>query len=185
MTEKTLANIIIRNPTLADAKGVTDLVVFLDIQDTGESDITEEVILDEWGRSRFDLSKDAWVAAALTDHGEQIIGYEEAYNRDAHAYYMADGYVHTHYRGLGIGTALLQHVEERIHEQIHLTPPDRDVYVPRRCEREGSGRLPVVGRHGVCSTALFLAYAHRDGSAARSGAIAARIYLAKLHSRTG
>ena len=129
MKQQLPANIMIRNPTLADVKGVTELVVFLDIQDTGESDITEDVILDDWGRANFDLAKDAWVAVALTEQGEQIIGYEEAYNRDAHAYYMADGYVHTHYRDLGIGTALLQRVDERIQEQIYLAPADRDVYV--------------------------------------------------------
>jgi mycothiol synthase len=154
MTDQLPTNILIRRPTVEDAQAVADLIVFLDLQDMGESDVTQEVILDDWKRSQFELEKDAWVAVVNAENSEasaSIIGYEEVRNRDAHVYFMADGYVHSQYRGLGIGTALLQRVEGRVQEQMHLAPPDRDVYVragvsgvdlPGRQLLEGTGYAP-------------------------------------------
>jgi mycothiol synthase len=80
----------------------------------------------EWQTPGFDLETDAFVAEAKDG---RVVGFEEFNNRHAHAALETDGYVHPEFRGCGIGTALLQKIEARAHQEIPLAESDVRVFL--------------------------------------------------------
>lgn len=114
-----------------DLTEITELIRATDLVESGESNFTQEDLEEEWGKPRFDLAQDAWVAV-VADHkaqGKRIVGYEELWNRAGHALLAGDGYVHPEYLDLGIGTALLNQVEARAQEHCALAENDLQVSV--------------------------------------------------------
>jgi mycothiol synthase len=79
-----------------------------------------------WKSPGFTLEKDAWVATAPNSC---IVGYEEFFNRHAHASLNGDGYVHPDFNGLGIGTSLLRCLDERARDEILQAEPDLRVFI--------------------------------------------------------
>jgi mycothiol synthase len=119
-----------------DLHAVTELIQMVDLEDLGEADLSEEELQTEWDKAGFDLQQDAWVVESHADeHGRSsIIGYEELWNRKGHALLEGDGYVHPQYRGLGIGTALLQLQEVRARQHLLLASPELRVSVRNAME---------------------------------------------------
>jgi len=111
----------------ADVKPVAQLI--LDVC-TADGDptfaVTPEELEREWNSPGFDLERNAWVVETT---GRQIVGYQEFYDRHAHAYLMGDGYVHPKYHGHGIGTAMLRALEARASEELKLADPDLRVFI--------------------------------------------------------
>jgi mycothiol synthase len=87
---------------------------------------TEEELGRFWNSPGFNLETDAWV---VETQAGKIVGYEEFYDRHAHAALSGDGYVHPDYKGLGIGTSLLRALTARAHEEIKLAEPDLRVFI--------------------------------------------------------
>jgi mycothiol synthase len=98
---------LIRHPQLGDAKEVTEMVAFCDIEEIGEPDISLSDTLDMW--NSLQLETDAWVAIS---HSNKIVGY---------AFLELTGesrmdtcvFVHPQFKNHGIGSSLLTKVEER------------------------------------------------------------------------
>jgi mycothiol synthase len=88
--------------------------------------VTPQELEREWKSPAFALEKDAWVVE--TSDG-RIVGYEEFYNRYAHASLNGDGYVHPEYHGKGIGTTMLRALEVRAREEVKLAEPDLRVFI--------------------------------------------------------
>jgi mycothiol synthase len=88
--------------------------------------VSPEELEREWKSPGFELERNAWVVE--TANG-QIVGYQEFYNRHAHASLMGDGYVHPGYHGRGIGTAMLRALEARAREEIEIAEPDLRVFI--------------------------------------------------------
>ncbi len=61
-----------RRPGPRDSAPVAEVVVAGDIADFGEPDFTEDDLLDDWARPRFELDRDAWVLSGPTG---RIVGY--------------------------------------------------------------------------------------------------------------
>ena len=80
----------------------------------------------QWKSEGFNHETDAWV---VTPNDGRVVGYEEFTNRAAHAYFLADGYVHPNYRGNGIGAAMLHALDERAKQEMQLADPDLRVFV--------------------------------------------------------
>jgi GNAT superfamily N-acetyltransferase len=149
----------IRRPTMEDAQAVTDLIRACDILDRGESDMETVELVSDWQRSGFDLNQDAWVAVKILNGTEgpieQVVGYEEVFNRSKAVLFSGDGYVHPDFHGLGIGSALLPLVEQRAREQIHLAETGKRVVV-----RNGVSGVDLTGHqlhqdHGYSPARYF------------------------------
>ena len=79
-----------------------------------------------WKTEGFTLETDAWVVE--TARGE-IVGYEEFYNRHAHAVLQGDGYVDPDHMGRGIGTTLLRALDARARQEMEMAEPDVRVFI--------------------------------------------------------
>jgi mycothiol synthase len=117
---------ILRSASWEDARRVADLIILTDIAERGESDYELNDLLEDWHRPGFDPGADAWVVA---DASGGIVGYEELYNRNEHAFLSGDGYVHPAHLGRGIGTALLRALQVRAGAHLALAPAEARVFV--------------------------------------------------------
>jgi mycothiol synthase len=132
-------NFIVRSARWEDLEAVADLIrVVLTTDGDAVSVVSAEDLARAWKSDGFNLEMDAWVAAAKDG---RVIGFEEFTHRHAHAYFNGDGYVHPEFHRLGIGTALLQKVEERARAEMLLADPDLRVYI-----RAGTSAADVDGR---------------------------------------
>ena len=117
----------LRSAQWADLNAVTQL-----IYDVCEADgdvtvaVTPEELKLEWQTPGFDLETDSIVA--VTEAG-RIVGYEEFVDEHEHSKLRTDGYVHPHFKGLGIGTALLRVIEARARQEIALAEPGVRVFI--------------------------------------------------------
>ena len=86
-----------------------------------------EVVLDasfirhEWDRRAFDLTTDAWV---VTDDAKLVVAYAQV-RSDEEGAVESWGVVHPEHRGRGIGTALLDRIEERASVLLRDSPSPR------------------------------------------------------------
>jgi mycothiol synthase len=118
---------ILRSAQWSDLNAVVDLVRdVLTADGDAISEVTPSELEHEWKSEGFTLETDAFV---VVDADRRAVGFEEFGNRHAHAASQGDGYVHPDFRGLGIGTTLLQALEERARKEMELAEPDLRVYV--------------------------------------------------------
>lgn len=120
-------NLSLRAVQWADLNAVAQL-----IYDVCEADgdttmaVTPEELKHEWKKEGFNLETDAFLVE--TKDG-RVVGFEEFGNEKGHYQLHADGYVHPEFKGLGIGTSLLQKIGERAPAEIHLAEPDLRVFI--------------------------------------------------------
>jgi len=55
---------LLRRPTPEDAEAVAQLMIAVDIADTGQPDTSVQDVRDDWELPRFALGRDAWVVNA-------------------------------------------------------------------------------------------------------------------------
>jgi mycothiol synthase len=104
----------LRAPTSDDLEAVADLLIADDVEDAGEVVLGAEFVRDEWSRTDFDLASDAWVVA---DGAGTIVGYGRAMLEEP-TIVDSLGIVHREHRGGGIGSALLDRIEQRASEML-------------------------------------------------------------------
>lgn len=110
-----------------DVQAVADLTLAVCTADGDPQDAAQPAELKtEWGTPGFTLGTDAWV---VTDLAGRVIGYEEFFNRHAHASLQGDGYVHPEYEGQGVGTALLRALEQRAQAELASAEADLRVFL--------------------------------------------------------
>ncbi len=83
--------------------------------------LTAEELANEWKNDGFNVERDVFLVE--TQDG-RLVGSEEFYNEKDHHKLKADGCVHPEFRGLGIGTSLLEKIAERAQAEIELADPD-------------------------------------------------------------
>ena len=120
-------NLTLRAVKWSDIKAVAQLILDVCIAD-GDPTVatTEDDIQRFWTKSDVHIERDVWVVE--TKDGK-IVGYQEFYNKHAHAAMVGDGYVHPDYHGLGIGTAMLCTLENRARQEMQLAEPDLRAYI--------------------------------------------------------
>ena len=88
--------------------------------------LTAEELANEWKSEGFNIQRDVFVVETR-DGG--LVGSEEFYNESGHYKLKADGCVHPEFRGLGIGSSLLEKIAERAQAEMKLAAPDVRVFI--------------------------------------------------------
>jgi mycothiol synthase len=124
---QTLPAIRLRPAQMTDIPAVAQLILDVCTAD-GDPTIADsaEDLQQYWSEPGFNLEEDTWVAE--TPDG-RIVGFEECYDRHAHAALEGDGYVHPDFLGQGIGTALMKALEARARGIMKQAAPDLRVRI--------------------------------------------------------
>jgi mycothiol synthase len=88
--------------------------------------LTAEELANEWKSEGFNVERDVFVVE--TQDG-RLVGSEEFYNVNGHYALKADGCVYPEFRGLGVGSSLLEKVDERAQVEMALAVPDVRVFI--------------------------------------------------------
>ena len=132
-------NYTLRNGTWDDLEAVVKLVYDVCVGNGDASNAySVEELREVWEDPNLILETDTWVVT--TDTG-RVVGYEEFYNGDAHAYLIGDGYVHPDFMGQGIGTAMLRALDQRANEEKEKADPELRVFI-----RNGMSIGEIVAR---------------------------------------
>jgi ribosomal protein S18 acetylase RimI-like enzyme len=149
---------VVRHPASRDSGAVAEVVVAGDVADFGEPDFTEDDLLDDWSRPRFELDHDAWVLSGPTG---RIVGYAFVWEAQPDAVIEGDAFVLPEYSGRGLGTLLLELMEERVCELAE----DRKVTFGIYASHVNEGKRTLLERRGFSSHHTVLRFkidlAHR------------------------
>lgn len=88
--------------------------------------LTAEELANEWKSEGFNVERDVFVVE--TQDG-RVVGSEEFYNENEHYQLKTDGCVHPEFRGLGIGSSLLEKIAERTQAEMELAAPGVRVFI--------------------------------------------------------
>ena len=100
---------------------VADVLLADDLDHAGQSVLDADFLRQEWSREAFDLATNAWVVA---DGTGTIVGYGQVMLEEP-AVAESWGIVHPNYRQRGIGSSLLDRMEERGSELLAGLPSAR------------------------------------------------------------
>ncbi len=99
--------ITIRPPKLEDAEAVYNLVIACDIYDFGVPDFDLQELYDMW--SSFDMLNNVWI---VENEDKKLVGYAFL-EEDSEEKLFSYGFVLPSARGIGVGTMLMNSIEER------------------------------------------------------------------------
>jgi len=104
-----------------------------------------EELANAWRDEDFCVERDVFVVE--TQDG-RVVGSEEFYNENGHCKLKADGCVHPDFRGLGIGTSLLEKMEERARTEMELAEADTRVVIQSMINAENEAGDPLLRAMG-------------------------------------
>ncbi|HET7928003.1 MAG TPA: GNAT family N-acetyltransferase [Actinomycetota bacterium] len=108
----------IRSPAFDEVEDVAEMLVAVDLADTGTSESDADLIRDQWSSPGFLPSEDAWV---INDSNRTILAYGSV-TPDGEGKCKSWGVVHHDHRGRGLGAALLDRMEARASERLRGIP---------------------------------------------------------------
>jgi mycothiol synthase len=88
--------------------------------------LTAEELANEWKREGFSVERDVFV---VETRDGRMVGSEEFYNEKDHYKLKTDGCVHPEFRGLGVGTSMLEKIVERAQAEMELAESDMRVFI--------------------------------------------------------
>ena len=88
--------------------------------------LTAEELANEWRSAGFNVESDVFV---VETRDGRLVGSEEFYYESGHYKLKADGCVRPEFRGLGIGSSLLEKIVVRAQAEMKLAAPDVRVFI--------------------------------------------------------
>ena len=114
--------------------------------------MTAEELANAWHDEGFLVERDVFVVE--TGDG-RVVGSAEFYNEGDHCKLKADGCVHPEFRGLGIGTALLEKMEERARTEMELAKLDTRVVIQSMINAKNEAGDPLLRAMGYTPIRYF------------------------------
>lgn len=114
--------------------------------------MTAEELANVWRDESFLVERDVFVVE--TQDG-RIVGSDEFYNEGGYCKLKADGCVHPEFRGLGIGTSLLEKMDERAQTEMELADPDTRVVIQSMINTKNEAGDPLLRAMGYTPIRYF------------------------------
>jgi mycothiol synthase len=111
-----------------------------------------EELANDWKSGDFNVARDVFVVE--TREG-RLVGSEEFYNENGHYQLKADGCVHPEFRGLGIGSSLLEKVAERAQAEMALAAPDVRVFIRSMVNNKDEAGHTLLRNNGYSPVRYF------------------------------
>jgi mycothiol synthase len=125
-----------RAPTPDDLDGVAEIL----LADAQQSALDADFLRDQWSRAGFELASDAWVVV----RGDEIVGYGQA-RREEPSVVESWGVVHPGHRGRGLGTWLLDRIQQRASQLLAGVPDPRFRHAVNADDRAAAALLHAGG----------------------------------------
>ncbi|MGZ8622957.1 MAG: GNAT family N-acetyltransferase [Actinomycetota bacterium] len=135
----------LRAPTAGDLDAVGDVFAADDLDDAGEVVLDADFIRGMWSREGFEPASDAWV---FVDGAEGIVAYGHAM-RDGPEIVDSLGIVHPEHRRRGLGSSLLDLIEERAARLLAGLPTSRFRHAINAGDRAAAAMLEARGLRPV------------------------------------
>jgi mycothiol synthase len=119
---------LLRRPTPDDAEAVAQVMIAVDVDESGKPDTSVQDVRDDWALPRFSLERDAWVVTSgPTSARGTIVAYAWVWDRVPNVDIQGDLYVHPEHKGRGIEAFLLGILEGRTAEYVATAPSGETV----------------------------------------------------------
>lgn len=144
-------HLTVRAPIRDDLPAIHALIQASDLDVFGRLDYSEQELRHEWGLDGFNPASDAWVIA-LPDG--QFVGYAHISHRN-HFRMFGMGVTHPDLYHQGIGSTLLNLMEERAREHIPLAPAEARVYLQVGIAGDHEPTVRLMADHGYTKVRRF------------------------------